>query len=204
MSDKRRPFAPEIATGVFGLTSVLLIGLIIVLPLHSRAGSFWSLFCSMCIVPSLLFTICFLIVSLIKRRWSVLLIALFIGLSFLPLKGLQTTVERQWELRFEETRELRQAFLSFMKQQQDTDESSPLNSVKLPPTLQTLSDRDNAYRYKDEDGKFFFSYSVFTHGIDNSFGYCWSESGKTPPRIAFPEIVRTRPLGNGWFWFSST
>lgn len=58
--------------------------------------------------------------------------------------------------------------------------------------------------HREEDGKIWYLFVQYLHGVDNGFGYAWSPSNLSPPERAYPQICRTQPLGNGWFMFWST
>ncbi|HZH97911.1 MAG TPA: hypothetical protein VEX38_02990, partial [Fimbriimonadaceae bacterium] len=95
----------------------------------------------------------------------------------------------------------RDRFLTFMRSKQP---GKALEWVDLPPELTGLATRDKAFLYEDPEGRRFYSYAVFTHGVDNSKGFIFSESGHRPPRLAHPEITRLVPMDSGWFFFCST
>jgi hypothetical protein len=145
-------------------------------------------------------TIVVAIVAVFKRRWQVLVSLAILAVLWLPMMALPSVENELWVRHFAKTENLRNGFIAFMKEQKaDHDES-----IELPQSLRELSDLDYAYLTADDEGSRYFSYSVFTAGIDNSVGFCWSESGKPPGRRAFPEIVSSKPLGGGWFLFRST
>ncbi len=143
----------------------------------------------------------FLLFAIAQRRTWVLASLVLLTLGFCLVRSLAPYEEELWNRRFAATADLRQQFVQVMKQEQLGNRES---RVKLPTELRTLTDDGSAVIAKGADGKAFYCYAVFTHGIDNSSGFCWSEGGGPPPRLAYPEIVRTRPMGGGWFFFAST
>lgn len=179
---------------------VCVILVIFIPPLMAPLGaSFWLLFSAYLCFAFMVATLCSVVVGLVKKRWEVLPALALVILLFLPIRILDGHAEGIWQTKFEESQAIRQRFLTFMDLQPTSE-----NRVKLPDDLKGLSDGKYAYLTTDEAGSRFYCYSVFTHGIDNSRGYCWSQSGKPPSELAFPQIVRSKALGGGWFVFFST
>jgi hypothetical protein len=141
-----------------------------------------------------------LVVAAVGRR-RVLIPFLIFGVLLVSLRVLIGQEERYWREHFVRTAQERELFLTFMRSQLP---EKPLSWLDLPPELKGLSSGGKAYLFMDKEGRRFYSYAVFTHGVDNSTGFVFSESGNSPPRLAHPEITKFVPLGDGWFLFRST
>jgi hypothetical protein len=138
-----------------------------------------------------------------RRPWKLpagilLLLTVPVGIAY-------GAVDRLWAVRFEQSKDLRREFLVVAhRHMEEADQEGPgLVKVELPPSLRRLSN-GYAYSYRDESGAKYAAYAVVTFGIDNSTGFVWSETGAPPPPMAFPQLVRYRPMGDGWFMFWST
>jgi len=122
---------------------------------------------------------------------------------YLTLRASSALEDSLWDRHFVRSAAERERFVQFVKSQQ-LSSAEELRKVNLSKDFPGLSDQKLGYLFRDEHGRFYASYSLCTSGIDNSVGLTWSESGHPPPRLAFPEIVHSRPLGGGWYMFRST
>ncbi len=141
------------------------------------------------------------VLAIVHRRVWLLLSAFILGGAYWGMRESFGYADVLWTRHFESTAPVRARFVEFMKQQSTSADDS---RVALPAGFEAMTAEKFAYLYEPEKGARSFCYASFTHGIDNSSGFCWSENGKPPPRLAFPEIVWSKPLGGGWFMFSST
>jgi hypothetical protein len=138
---------------------------------------------------------------LVRPLQGLAVVAIIWGLVAFTGEPLREFEEGKWSELFNKSKAANREFLAFMKQVK-TD--MQLKEVPLPASLQGLAEEDVGVRFVDDEGRVFYLYSVFTYSIDNSKGFAWSESGLPPPRPAFHEIVHTKPLGGGWYLFSTT
>jgi len=191
----------DIQTLLWGLATLACVWVILILPpLTAPSGTqFWILLLSMAVPLLAIGTVVVFVLGLVKKRWLTLVFAAIVALAFQSLRVATELEDDLWVSHFVRTADLRKEFLAFMDGQ-----PTKKKDVPLPATLSQLSDNSFAYLTLGNDGKRFYCYSVFTHGIDNSRGFCWSESGQPPDILAFPVIVSVRPLGKGWFLFAST
>lgn len=73
--------------------------------------------------------------------------------------------------------------------------------ISLPAEFEDLTYNGELARYRDAEGTTWYLFPQFLMGIDNGIGFAWSEKGTPPPQRAMSSIVRTKPLGEGWYLF---
>jgi hypothetical protein len=142
----------------------------------------------------------FFFLAILQRRPVILPIAGLLAIYFL-LRMTQPFEEPAWIRRFEAMHAERAEIIAFMRQQSNIEAYTP---VQLPAHLAHVADRGLVIGHRDEHGRVYYGFAVFTTGIDNSTGFVFSESGHPPPRRAYPEITSFRGLGGGWYLFRST
>jgi hypothetical protein len=139
--------------------------------------------------------------GLYLRRWLVLLSAAVLFGMWLGLRAFGSYSDELWLNHFIATSTERIKFVEYMKSHSGPGEPA---RVMLPSGTNSPTAEPFAYSFRSGKGDRTFCYASFTHGIDNSIGFCWSESGEPPPSLAYPVITWTKALGNGWFMFRST
>ena len=195
----------EVQTAVLGVIAYLCLAAnLIVPPLKAPENNFlWLLVFGMMVLPPGATSFGLAVYCLVRKRWKVLFAAAPLVLLLLALPKVSDWSNDLWVNHFHATVEERNQFLKFMRSQKVELENSAYERVALPPHWK-ISDSLSAYISKDEEGNLFYSYSAYTYGIDNSWGFSYSESGKPPFERSYPVIVWSQALGGGWFMFRST
>lgn len=106
-----------------------------------------------------------------------------------------------WRERFIANRAL---MYSSVAQDRVTVEPGHSIPIQLSDGLRSLAKDGEVIIYRNEKGETWFLFVQYVAGVDNGFGYAWSAKGGAPPEMAYPQIVRTEPLGDGWYMFWST
>lgn len=98
----------------------------------------------------------------------------------------------------------RASMAAAIRRDQTKVERDDAASIPLPKPYRKLAREGEMIKYRDSEGATWFLFLQYIAGVDNGFGFAWSAKDTPPPESAYPQIVRTKPLGDGWYMFWST
>jgi hypothetical protein len=132
---------------------------------------------------------------------SLVVVALFLGGILIVCRNEQLVLT-QWKQKFDKCHLARAEALAWFR--------------KLPANLERYAHPEPPANVKalatgagrvlvttDKAGRRWLGIAIVSYGIDNDKVFLWSESGDRPPEEAYPVVVKSWPMGDGW-WFAST
>lgn len=138
--------------------------------------------------------------DLLAAAFSLALSALIYG-SW-PLINTEANHLSQWRVFFRRCAADRAAAIVWFQKQQRTETSRPKFAV--PEELAQLATGGSIRAIRDNSGVWWLAIPIITEGIDNSRVFLWSETGGPPPVEAYSQIVKSWPMGDGWYFARTT
>ncbi len=108
----------------------------------------------------------------------------------------------QWQRFFERCRPEREAAVVWFRA--IPPETGPDEIPDAPPGVKALATGNGRISVRcDRLGRRWLGIAIVSFGIDNDKVFLWSESGEKPSSDAYPVVVKSWPMGGGW-WFAVT